>query len=172
MQFDLQPPQEASSDALAMTLARGLGAFSIALGLAELLAPRRLNKLLGADAPNLTRAYGAREIVTGIGLLAAKDPTPWVWARVAGDVLDIATLAAAGRGENSKKASIGTAIGLVAGITALDLLSAQKLHSRTGTQSWFTRQRDVSFSDGVMETPPRDPNRMLHRPPEEGLRVQ
>ncbi|HYD87568.1 MAG TPA: hypothetical protein VEA80_08850 [Vitreimonas sp.] len=161
-----------SSDAFAMALARGLGAFSIALGLAELLAPRRLNDAIGADAPNLTRAYGAREIITGAGLLAAKDPTPWIWARLAGDVLDLATLAAAGRGANSKGASIGTAIALVAGVTALDLLSAQRLHNRTGTKSWFAHQRDESLIGALEETDPYDPNGMLHRPPEEGLRVQ
>ena len=35
----------------------------------------------------------SREIVTGIGLLASSDPRPWIWGRVAGDALDLSTLA-------------------------------------------------------------------------------
>ena len=48
-----------------------------------------------AGAPNLpmlTRACGLREIGTGIGILTSKDPSPWLWARVAGDALDIAAV--------------------------------------------------------------------------------
>ena len=57
--------------------------------------PRRL---AGAPARRtcriVTRIYGLREIGTGIGLLTSKDPSPWLWARVAGDTLDIATVGA------------------------------------------------------------------------------
>ena len=42
----------------------------------------------------LTRAYGLREIGTGIGILTSKDPSPWLWGRVAGDALDVATVGA------------------------------------------------------------------------------
>jgi hypothetical protein len=74
-------------------LARGLGVFSIALGLYELLAPRSLTRALGMQGnETLVRGYGLREIATGVGILAAKDPTPWIWGRVAGDGLDLATL--------------------------------------------------------------------------------
>jgi len=74
-------------------LARGLGLFSIGLGLAEFVAPRALAR--AHDMPGnkpLIRAYGAREIATGVAILASDDPTPWIWGRVAGDVLDLATL--------------------------------------------------------------------------------
>ena len=75
--------------------ARALGWFSVALGLAELALPRRLARVAGVpNVPTLTRAYGVREIGTGIGLLTAKDPTPWLWGRVAGDALDVATAGA------------------------------------------------------------------------------
>lgn len=45
----------------------------------------------------LVRACGAREIATGLAILLSKNPTPWLWARVGGDVLDIATLASNAR---------------------------------------------------------------------------
>ena len=75
--------------------ARALGWLSIGLGLAELAMPRRLARIAGApNAPRLTRVFGLREIGTGIGILTSKDPSPWLWARVAGDALDVATVGA------------------------------------------------------------------------------
>ena len=35
-----------------------------------------------------------REIGTGIGILTSRAPSPWLWGRVAGDALDIATVGA------------------------------------------------------------------------------
>ena len=75
--------------------ARALGWFSIGLGLAELAMPRRLARIAGApNLPTLTRGFGLREIGTGIGILTSKDPSPWLWGRVAGDALDVATVGA------------------------------------------------------------------------------
>ena len=53
----------------AHSMARGLGWFSIGLGLAEVLAPRVLTRGLGMENEQLVRAYGLREIATGIGIL-------------------------------------------------------------------------------------------------------
>jgi len=108
-------------------MARALGWFSIGLGLAELLAPRALGRALGMpDSAGLLRTYGIREIATGIGILASKDPTPWVWARVAGDALDVTTLGTALISGNNKT---GAALGLasVAGVTFADLATGQIL---------------------------------------------
>ena len=75
--------------------ARALGWLSIGLGLVELAMPRRLARIAGApNAPRLTRVFGLREIGTGIGILTSKDPSPWLWSRVAGDSLDVATVGA------------------------------------------------------------------------------
>ncbi len=110
------------------TLARGLGWFSLALGAAELLAPRKLTNVIGADEHDaLTRGYGVREIGAGIGILASRDPTPWVWARVAGDLLDLATLAPTLQEDNPRRPYAMTAFGNVAAITVLDLFCAMSL---------------------------------------------
>src|SRR5690349_6765686 len=85
-------------------LARGLGWFSLALGAAEILAPRRLAAALNMpERAGLLSAYGVREIVSGIGILASEDPRPWIAARVAGDALDIATLGAGLFGNNGRR---------------------------------------------------------------------
>lgn len=116
------------ADTATDTLARGLGLFSIALGLAEVIAPRTLAHALGMKGQEgLIAGYGVREIATGIGILASKDPTPWIWGRVAGDGLDLATLATALEGDNPKKGNVGIAMAAVAGVTALDVYCAQTL---------------------------------------------
>ncbi len=112
--------------------ARALGWFSIGLGLAELLLPRKLAKFAGApNVPLLTRAFGLREIGVGVGLLTSVDPQPWLWARVAGDALDIAThtvgIVTAGRPGRSL-----TTITTLAAITWLDVQAAQGAAPKPG----------------------------------------
>jgi hypothetical protein len=109
----------------AQAVARALGWFSIGLGLVELIAPRALARATGLDGrERLLQLYGAREIATGVAILLARNPRPWVAARVAGDALDIATLAA-GRHPNAT-----AAIGAVAGVAALDAYTAMSLKER------------------------------------------
>src|SRR5256885_10438489 len=75
-------------------LAKNLGYLSLALGAAELIAPRALCRATGLSGMEpLVRAYGAREIATGVAILASHNPAPWIWGRVAGDMADIATAA-------------------------------------------------------------------------------
>lgn len=75
----------------------GLGWFSIGLGLADLLAPRQMARLIGADEEDATTravlmGVGVRELACGVGLLSKSRPALWSWARVAGDVMDLALL--------------------------------------------------------------------------------
>lgn len=110
-------------------VARGLGWFSIGLGLAELLMPRAMSRATGMRGRERTlRAYGAREIATGIALLAARDPRPWLWARVGGDALDLAAL---GREGGWRRPGTAAALAAVAGVTALDMAAAQVLQADT-----------------------------------------
>jgi hypothetical protein len=112
-------------------LARGLGWFSIALGAAELLAPRGLARWLGMpnSAPILA-AYGVREIGTGMGILSSDDPTGWVWGRVGGDALDVATLATGLTDDNPKRSNVAFALAAVLGVTLLDAACANGLQQR------------------------------------------
>jgi hypothetical protein len=112
----------------AYTTARAMGWFSIALGVAELVCARPMARAFHMRGrENLIRGYGLREIATGVGLLAAEDPKPWMWGRVAGDALDLATLAT--RVDRKLGADSPLALGLaaVAGATVVDVMTARAL---------------------------------------------
>ncbi|GAB2787909.1 hypothetical protein GCM10027040_12600 [Halomonas shantousis] len=111
-------------------LARGLGWFSIGLGLVQLCAPRTLTQALGAEGhERLVQACGAREIACGIGALT-DNPAPSIWARVGGDVLDLAGLTMIYTPDNPKRENVGWAMTAMAATTALDLYCAQSLNKR------------------------------------------
>jgi hypothetical protein len=123
-------------------MARGLGMFSIGLGAAELLAPEQLAEALGMEGhEDLIRLYGLREIGTGIGCLTQNPPTPWVWGRVAGDALDIATLLPYLGPDNPKRGNVAIALAAVAGVTLLDVLcGAWWAEGRSGPMTRRVRQ--------------------------------
>ena len=112
-------------------LATGLGWFSLALGTAELAAPRTMARLIGIpDDPRLVsvlRAFGAREIASGLGLLAQPDHAGWAWSRVGGDAIDLAFLGSAANEESSDQHRVALAAAAVAGVAALDLICARGL---------------------------------------------
>lgn len=111
-------------------VAQALGWFSIGLGLAELIAPGQLARTLGMEGrEGLLRGYGAREVAAG-RLCLSVNKTAGTWSRVAGDVLDLATLAYAYSSDNPKRKNVGVAMALVAGITLVDLATAQTLTAR------------------------------------------
>ena len=70
----------------------GLAWFGIGLGLAQLVAPDVVTRLIGGREGLLTRAtmrtMGLREIASGVGILMQPRPAAPVFARLAGDVLD------------------------------------------------------------------------------------
>ena len=116
-------------------LGRALGWFSMGLGLTELLAPKAVTRWLGVEGnEGLVRAYGAREIASGVLCLSVNNDYG-AFSRVAGDAIDLASLAAAYRDDNPKKANVGIAIAAVAGIAIVDAIAGQSirsLHSRKG----------------------------------------
>jgi uncharacterized membrane protein len=112
-------------------LAIGLGAFSIGLGLAEVLAPQAMARLIGAREDDRTagqlRTLGAREIGTGLAILAQPAQPAWMWSRVGGDALDLAWLGSAANDHVADRPRLAAAAAAVLGVTALDVLCAQRL---------------------------------------------
>ncbi|MFP5261342.1 MAG: SRPBCC family protein [Blastocatellia bacterium] len=137
-------------------LATGLGWFSIGLGLAEVLAPKGLAKLIGVsdEHPILFRLLGLREIASGIGILTQRRPAGWVWSRVAGDVMDLSLLGVALASDDSDKGRVAAATAAVIGVTALDVFNAQRLSDGSGAGAGTVRAKTMT----------------INRPPEEVYR--
>jgi len=112
-------------------LAKGLGWFSIGLGLAELVAPSGVARLIGvADDPDnraLLRTCGAREVASGVGILSQSEPASLLWGRVAGDVMDLCLLGTALGSARTERVRTAVGIAAVAGVAMLDLFAAQAL---------------------------------------------
>lgn len=120
------------------SLAAALGVFGIALGAAELFAPRQVARLIGAADDEASRrilmAMGAREIGSGVGALSSPRPAGWIWSRVAGDALDLSLLAAAARRHGAEPRRLAAAALAVAGVAALDVACAAELSAAPSPQ--------------------------------------
>lgn len=128
-------------DMNAEQLARGLGYFSLGLGLSELLAPRAIAKISGLDEKDtgVIRLMGLREIFHGLGIFAqGRRPKEAVWSRVAGDALDLAALGAAFASPKTAKGRLAFATANVLAVTALDVICAQALSSNDSTSTGGT----------------------------------
>jgi hypothetical protein len=111
-------------------LAKALGWFSIGLGLAELVAPRRFTRALGMEGKEgMVRAFGFREIVSGVVSLSPEKQAG-LWSRVAGDGLHIAALLRGLHDDNPKRDNVATALAMVLGVTLLDIIGAQSTSAR------------------------------------------
>src|SRR3984957_1768228 len=118
----------------AAKLARGLGWFSIALGAAAVLAPRTFGSVagVGRGTGSLMRSTGVRELATGVGILSQRNPAPWLWSRVVGDVVDLAVLGTGLRPGNPGRGRAAFSFAAVAGILALDALAAAHFTKHAG----------------------------------------
>lgn len=107
--------------------ARALGWAGIGIGMAEIVAPRLLDKVLGVgDHRLLTRSMGIREIVSGLGILSnPKRPTAGLWSRVVGDVVDVALLGATAA-RTRRPRTVLLALGAVLVMAYLDLKYAKR----------------------------------------------
>ena len=132
-------------------LARALGWFSFGLGITELVAPGVIARTLGLEGKEgLIRAYGAREIASGVPTLSV-DKQVGLAARIGGDMLDLGTLALALRPDNPKRDNAAIATALVVGITLLDVFAyagTKAVHSRERGS-----QRDYSDRSGLPRGP-------------------
>lgn len=113
-------------------LARGLGLLSLALGVPQVASPGGVARAIGARPhPNVrgvVALVGIRELTSAAGLLLRVGSTPtWLWARVAGDAMDLALLGralSASDGRGRGRTVLATAA--VAGVTVLDVAAARR----------------------------------------------
>lgn len=122
----------------------GLGWFSVGLGLAQLLAPRQVARLIGADGDDsntrtVLMGVGVRELTCGIGLLSKSRPAAWAWARFAGDVMDLALLGYVWQQNGVSREKMLGVGGTVLGAALADAQTAMELQ----------RARLNPFADGI-----------------------
>jgi uncharacterized membrane protein len=109
----------------------GLALFSLGLGSAQVAAPGEVARLVGADdgptSRTVTRwACGVRELAAGMGVGSSSRPAPWLWARVAGDALDLALLSTVLVRHPSRRNRALGATAAVLGVTAADVSTARR----------------------------------------------
>ncbi|HLX28539.1 MAG TPA: hypothetical protein VKV24_08655 [Casimicrobiaceae bacterium] len=140
--------------ASATGLAQRLGWLSLSLGFAEIVAPRLVLRLLGGNGryANLVRLYGVRELLSGALMFAqGTRPATAMWSRVAGDALDIATLAAAGASPRTNKGGVALATAGVLGVAALDVHCARELRREHRESQEIRMTRSI-----VVNRPPHE----------------
>ncbi len=110
-------------------LARGLAIAGVGFGLAELLVPGSMARLVGVRDHRAARRtivlMGLRDLTLGVGLLAARRRRPWLWLRVAGDVVDLAVLRAWSASWRNDGLRLTGAMAATAGLTVLDTVAAR-----------------------------------------------
>ena len=150
-----------SQQVMGERIAPKLGWFSIALGAAQLVAPGVLSNAIGVrdsdDSRTLQRIVGVREVIAGVGILAADDPSRWLWARVVGDVMDLALLGSAFGAKQADRSRLLVATTSVLGITALDAYTAlQVSRSGSGTGSIGRRPQMLTTKTVVVNRAPEE----------------
>lgn len=111
-------------------LAKALGWFSLGLGLPQVLLPGPVNRLVGIrdTSRNRTvmRCVGVRELGGGAGILDRPQPAGFLFARVAGDLMDLVLLRAALAGGGNVRRRVAAATAAVAGVTVLDAIATAR----------------------------------------------
>jgi hypothetical protein len=156
-----------TSETKADRLGRGLGMFSIALGMAEVLMPKVLGEAIGVDTrgagPAIMRAFGAREIGAGIAVLLRPNKPMPLWARVAGDAMDLTFLALATRSRRANGTRLAIAAAAVAGVTALDVIASLRAQKAVAE---LNAAKEVDAKPPVITEVPRRDGAPIVRTPD------
>jgi len=144
-----------SSDVKDQQLSNFLGWFSIGLGLAQIVAPRGVARMIGIEEDGgsaaVMRACGLREITAGVGILTQPQTDAWLWARVAGDVLDLALLGKAMASEENDRGRLAFAAASVVGVGIADVLAGQKMSRAAATAADDSQPQDTRRRTGALQ---------------------
>jgi uncharacterized membrane protein len=151
------PPPVPRAPSPESDLTRFLGWFSLGVGVPQTMAPGRVNRLIGVrdDSGSRTwqRLVGVRELLAAAGIFSRPRPIVWLWARVAGDIEDLALLGAAWRNKEARAGRLAAATASVAGITAVDAFTAARM-SRLPQDA--TKDRSVRVKASTTVRRPRE----------------
>ena len=123
-------------------LSHRLGWISLGIGLAGLFAPRQVAKLIGArpsnDLVRSIRLVAIREMAVG-AIIFARPGRAWpIWARVAGDAVDLTLMSQAADDLDARRRLVW-ATGAAAGLTAVDIGCATSLTTGTNGHAFAAR---------------------------------
>jgi hypothetical protein len=119
-----------------LAAARGMGWFSLGLGAAQVLTPGLVGALTGVRNKKLMQMYGLRELVCGLGILNSEQPANWMWARLAGDAMDFATLLEVlASGDESRVDEAAMSMIAVIGAAVTDAACATALSAASAVES-------------------------------------
>jgi hypothetical protein len=85
------------------------------------------------------RAFGLRELMSGIGILSQRRREFWLWSRVAGDAMDLTLLGSALASPQAQPDRLAAATAAVVGVTVLDVVSARQEHTAADTKEEIAR---------------------------------
>ncbi len=133
------------------SLADFLGLFSLGLGLAQVIVPGVLSRVIGIDHEDernrtVMRLMGLREISHGVAILSKQQPEKAMWSRVAGDALDMALLGKALANPANDRGRTMFAVANVAAVTALDVKCARRLSRQPKSEA------NAGASKGIIRT--------------------
>jgi len=141
----------------AAQLATALGWLSIGVGLAQVLAPGGVSRLIGTQPhPRLLRVLGAREIANGIGILRQRQASNWLWTRVAGDAVDLALLGLAARSPHSRRRRLNLVTAAVAGVAVLDVISSMENARRERIEQGKKPQTELHVTKSITVNRPAE----------------
>lgn len=137
----------------ALRSARLMGWASFGLAAAFIGWRKDIARTFGLEGKEkLIGAFGVQEIVAGQGVLSI-DVTPSMWARAAGDVVHIGTLALASNPQDeATRRNVRIGLAALAGFLLVDSLIAAKLGSERRERKG--RRRDYSDRSGFPNGPP------------------
>jgi uncharacterized membrane protein len=129
-------------------IARGLGWLSVGLGLTEIAAPRAVARAIGVRDDerhrNAMLALGIRELISGIGILTQPRSSGWLWARVGGDIVDLALLGSALKSDTSRRGRVAAATAATVGIALLDVRAGRELERGSGNGQGRPHERGLT----------------------------
>lgn len=132
-------------------LAVGIGWFSAAVGLMQLIAPRKFSKVTGVSShPRFTRFLGARNFLIGGAILTRSNPVKCVHAKVASDAMDLALLSGALCAGPKSRGRLASTLGVAAGVTALDMYCGVQL-SKGKAERAIRFGRSITVNRGADE---------------------
>ena len=157
--------RSAGGNGIAASRSLALGWFAVGLGAAQLIAPRHLARLIGIRPTRwsswLLRWFGAREALTGAGILTTGSSSLWLGARVVGDAADLALLTRAMATPRSRalfrkplyrRGRLAAALAAVLGVSALDVWAFRRSR-RSQTQEGRAASPKLAAAITVDRTP-------------------